>query len=60
MTELTCNQIGCDNKAAFLFTWPGKDQAGICAEHAPKLKRVAEAIGLHAQLIQIEEGPDHD
>ena len=26
-----CNQKGCDNEAMYRFTWPGRDEAGICA-----------------------------
>lgn len=46
LTVLSCNQEGCTAPAAFRFTWPGKEEQGICAEHAPKLRGVANAIGL--------------
>ncbi len=48
-----CNQTGCDEPSAFLFTWPGRDQAGICAEHAPKMRAVADAMGCYVQLIPV-------
>ena len=51
---MKCNQKDCENDAAFRFTWPGNDEAGICHEHAPKLKGVAEAMGLHLQLIPLK------
>ena len=54
---MKCNQQGpppCPEPAAFRFTWPGKDEQGICALHAPKLKDIANALGLHLQLIPIE------
>lgn len=50
-----CNQNGCGKPAAFLFTWPGDDQKGICAACSPKPQAVANAIGLHVQLIPISE-----
>ena len=50
-SHFSCNQEGCNETAAFLFTWPGKDMAGICEGHAPKLRAVIEAMGLHLQLI---------
>lgn len=50
---LYCNQEKCGCPARFRFTWPGRDEAGICELHAPKLKAVAEAIGMHLQLIPI-------
>jgi hypothetical protein len=49
-----CNQQGCENDGAYRFTWPGRDESCICAEHAPKLQSVAAAMGLHLQLIPIE------
>lgn len=52
---MKCNQQNCDNEAKYRFTWPGRDEAGICVEHAPKLRGLANAMGMHLQLIQIEE-----
>lgn len=51
MNTTDCNQKGCDNPGAFRFTWPGRDEATICEEHAPKLRGVASAMGLYLQLI---------
>lgn len=48
-----CNQSGCDAPAAFRFTWPGRDEAGICAFHAFALCRVADAMSLPVQIIQL-------
>lgn len=53
-----CNQHGCDLPATFRFTWPGRDEAGICHAHAPKLRGVAEALGLHLQLIPLSQQAD--
>lgn len=50
---MKCNQQDCDNVAAFRFTWPGSDEAGICTKHAPKMISVAAAIGMHLQLIPV-------
>ena len=41
----------CENPALFRFTWPGKDEACICTEHAGQLQNVAQAMGMHLQLI---------
>ena len=57
MTVL-CNQTDCDEIAIYRFTWPGKDEAGICALHARKLRGVAAAIGLHVEMIPLTVG-DH-
>lgn len=46
----------CKNPGAFRYTWPGKDEAYICAEHVGQLKAVASAIGLYIQIIPLPEG----
>lgn len=52
---MKCNQKPkCDNEAAYRFTWPGQDESVICAEHAPKLRGVANALGMHLQLVPLE------
>ena len=48
-----CNQSGCTRESVYLFIWPGRDMAGICAEHSGKLRAVAEATGLHLQLLPV-------
>ena len=54
MKNLTqCNQAGCEQPAAFRFTWPGRDEAGICTEHERKMRGVAAAMGLYVQTIPI-------
>ena len=57
---MKCNQQDCDNVAAFRFTWPGRDEAGICAEHAPKLSGVAATMGLYMQLIPLFDDEQDD
>ena len=56
MTE-DCNRKKCDGKAAYRFTWPGTDEAGICEKCVPSLRGIAEALGLHLQIIPLAE-PD--
>ena len=53
---MKCNQRGCEAVADYRFTWPGNDEAGICAEHAPKLRAIAGAMGFHIQIIKLDEG----
>lgn len=45
----------CRNPGAFKYTWPGRNEAYICAEHVEKLKAVAFAIGLYLQIGEIPE-----
>lgn len=52
---MNCNQRDCAERAAYVFTWPGKDQAGICAKHVGKLREVADALGLYLQIIALPE-----
>lgn len=49
----------CGLDATFRYTWPGRDEAVVCVVCAAKLKAVADAIGLHLQLIPLTDfGPD--
>lgn len=45
----------CEEPAAFRYTWPGRDESLICEEHVGKLRAVAAAMGLHLQLIPVEQ-----
>jgi len=45
----------CDNPAKYRFTWPGNDESVICKAHVDKLKAVADAMGLHLQIIPLSE-----
>ena len=49
------NQTQCPHPANYRYTWPGRNEAYICTIHAEGLKRVANAMGLHLQLIPIQE-----
>lgn len=50
---VSCGQKGCENRAAYRFTWPGRDEAGVCEGHVAKLKGVAGAMGLALQVIPL-------
>jgi hypothetical protein len=59
-----CNQDGCGRPAAYRYTWPGHDEAGICEGHVRALTNVAAALGCHLQVIPIPPadasgGPGH-
>ena len=45
----------CGKPGAYRYTWPGNDEAEICQEHTAHLRGVARALGLHLQLIPINE-----
>lgn len=53
-----CNQQSCEVPAAYRFTWPGRDEAGICAEHVGKLRSVADALGLPLQILALDSDVD--
>jgi len=44
----------CGAPALFRYTWPGKDEAFACMIHANGILNVAEAIGLHLQMIRLD------
>lgn len=46
----------CENAAAYRYTWPGRDEAFVCEGHSHKLRAVADAMGLHLQLIKVPLG----
>lgn len=54
---MICNQDGCEEPAAFRFTWPGKDEDGICGGHVDQLRGLASAMGLHLEVIPIDADP---
>jgi hypothetical protein len=45
-----CNQKSCESEGVYRFTWPGQDEQVICEDHLPKLRAVANAMGLHLQI----------
>ena len=59
MSDLKCNQESCEETAAFRFTWPGRDEAGICIFHARQIQDVAKAMGLHLQLHPVHLTEPH-
>lgn len=50
---MKCSQIGCTTSAMYRYTWPGKDEAFICDQHVAKLRAVADALGMHLQVIEL-------
>lgn len=55
-----CNQENCPQSAKYRFTWPGHDEAYICDLHVGHLKKVAEALALHLQVIPLIEDTEED
>jgi hypothetical protein len=45
----------CPRLAAYRYTWPGRDEAFICAAHAYAIRRIAEAMGLPLQVISLPD-----
>lgn len=43
----------CGEVAIFRCTWSGRDEVYVCLSHALRLDQVAEAMGLHLQLIPL-------
>lgn len=57
---ILCGSVNCRNYASDRYTWPGKDEAAICQSCAGKLRGVANAIGLHVQLIPLTDAEHND
>ena len=47
---MKCSQDSCAAPAVGRYTWPGRDEAWICADHSPKLRGLAEACGFYLQI----------
>jgi len=45
----------CPKPGAFKYTWPGRNESYICADHAEKLMAVASAMGLYLQIREVVE-----
>lgn len=54
----TCGQDGCDQPAAFRFTWPGRLESGVCVLHVTKLRAVAGALGFRLEVIPLPNAGD--
>ena len=52
------NTKQCEAHAAYRYTWPGRDESFICEEHSQKLRAVANAMGLHLQMVPLRAGHD--
>jgi hypothetical protein len=55
---MKCSQDECYFEVVGRYTWPGKDESGICAAHLPKLLAVAEACGFELQVIPVPAGSE--
>jgi len=55
---MKCHQVGCENPAAYRYTWPGKNESGICEQHVEKARAVAESMGFYLQILPLEEQPE--
>lgn len=53
MAEKTCKY-----QATHRFTWPGNDESFICRAHADWVRQVATAMGMHLQLIPLDDDAD--
>lgn len=53
-----CEQTGCEAPATYRYTWPGRNETKVCVLHATKARNVADAIGMHLQLIPIAVDPE--
>lgn len=54
---MKCNQVNCNEPAAYRFTWPGRDEEPICKKHVVKLELVAHALGFPLQIIPLKTTP---
>lgn len=50
----------CSNEASFRFTWPGREESFICADHIGKLSAIADAMGLPLQIIPLDPLVERD
>jgi hypothetical protein len=57
MSDLKCNQDGCDAPAVARYTWPGRPEAGACLGHVAQLKLTAHAMGFDLQVLPVEQQP---
>lgn len=53
--NLYCDQVGCKEPPAYRYTWPGRDETGICEEHVGWLRQVIVAIDLALEIIPLEK-----
>jgi len=50
----------CESPALFRYTWPGRDESFSCLEHSVGLQNIAQALGLHLQMIQVDQRKEID
>jgi len=44
----------CKETPVYRYTYPGQDEKVICERHSKILMNIANAIGLHLQLIELD------
>jgi hypothetical protein len=54
--NLECDQANCDRAAAFSFDWPGSGSQVVCNLCAPKVQKVAEALGFCVTMRPLDDG----
>lgn len=54
---MECHQDGCTKAACFRYTWPGKDEAVICLDHAAQIQGIGDGIGMPVQMIPLPIRP---
>jgi hypothetical protein len=52
-TIIPCSQTDCDFPATHRYNWPAKGTMHICGEHLPKLRAIAEAVGLSVESLDL-------
>lgn len=46
-------KIKCTAPPVYRYTWPGQDEALCCEDHGRGILVVANAIGMHLQMIPL-------
>lgn len=55
---MKCNEEGCDQLAAYSFTWPGQREAGICNGHPERTAAIIAAMVPLRPAIQTVSADD--
>ena len=48
------NKPLCNKPAVYRYTWPGRNEAFICEQHAQGIRVISNAMGFYVQLIEVE------
>lgn len=46
--------VPCDEDAAHSFVWPGRSRAFICESHYKRLVKIADALGLPIESLDVQ------